>query len=68
MATMFESLDLKGLRPAHLNQLYSYIENREREGWYYGNKKQFENRHQDLKKWISDAVEYAYSEGVKMPK
>ena len=67
MATVFEELSLKGLRLAHLRQLQEYIKNRERDGWYYGNKKQFEKRHDDLSVWIGRAVEYAESEGVKMP-
>ena len=67
MATVFEELSLKGLRLAHLRQLQAYIEHRDREGWYYGNKKQFEKRHDDLSNWIDRAVEYAESEGVKMP-
>jgi hypothetical protein len=68
MAVIFESLDLKGIRPAHLKQLLSYIESRDKTGWYYGPKDQFEKRHTDLKNWIQDAVNYATSEGVKMPK
>ena len=68
MATVFEEISLKGLRLAHLRQLQSYIEHREIDGWYYGNKKQFEQRHDDLSNWIDRAVEYAESEGVKMPK
>jgi hypothetical protein len=68
MATIFESLSLRGLRPAHLYQLLTYIEAIEEEGTWHGNKKQFEKRHQELKEWIRDAVKYAYSEGVKLPK
>lgn len=37
-----------------LEQLYSYCEDREREGWYYGNKKQFENRHESIKKKLKE--------------
>ena len=65
MATVFEELSLKGLRLAHLRQLQAYIEHRGIDG--YGNKKQFEKRHDDLSVWIGRAVEYAESEGVKMP-
>lgn len=38
MATVFESLDLSGLRKAHLVQLLSYLEARDHTGWYYGNR------------------------------
>ena len=56
MSTIFESLDLAGLRKTHLDQLLSYINERERTGWYYGNKKQFEKRHNELKMWIENAI------------
>jgi hypothetical protein len=68
MAIVFENLPLKGLRKTHLWQLLTYIEAREEEGWYSGNREQFEKRHQEIKKWINDAVDYAYSEGVTLPK
>ena len=41
---------------AELNQLLSYIENRDREGWYYGNKEQFENRHRVIKQKIEELL------------
>ena len=68
MATIFESISLKGLRKTHLEQLLSYVEARDQEGWYYGNKEQWEARHHDIKNWLQSAVDYANSEGVKMPK
>jgi len=68
MATVFESLSLTGIRKAHLYQLLSYIETRDETGWYYGPRNQFEKRHNDLKTWIQSAVDYAYSEGIVMPK
>jgi hypothetical protein len=67
MSTTFESISLKGLRLTHLRQLRSYIYDREESGWYYGNKAYFDKRHDDIIKWIDDAVDYAESEGVKMP-
>jgi len=67
MATTFEPISLSGLRLAHLRQLASYIRQREEDGWYYGNKEQFEKRHADLALWIDSAIEYAESDGVKMP-
>jgi len=68
MAIVFEDLSLTGIRKAHLSQLLSYIETRDETGWYYGNRTQFEKRHNDLKIWIQDAVDYAYKEGIVMPK
>jgi hypothetical protein len=67
MATVFESISLKRLRPAHLKQLLSYLEHDELE-WYYGPRDQFEKRHWELKAWLQRAIEYATSEGVVMPK
>ena len=67
MATVFDSISLKGIRKAHLRQLLSCIERDEGE-WYYGPREQFEKRHKELKKWITDAYEYACSEGVVFPK
>ena len=64
MATVFESLSLEGIRLAHLRQLLDYIEHRDRDGWYYGPREQFEKRHADLLKWIDNAVIYGSSEGV----
>jgi len=68
MATVFESIPLNGLRRTHLEQLLAYVNNTEREGWYYGPKKQFLKRHQELKAWLEDAVEYATSDRVVLPK
>lgn len=67
MSTMFACIPMDGLRKAHLRQLLSYITERDESGWYVGDKEQFEKRHAEIKWWIEDAVEYAYSEGVVMP-
>lgn len=67
MSTLFDSINLTGLRKAHLDQLYSYLLQREVDGWYSGPRAQFEQRHHELKKWLRSAVEYAYSEGVVKP-
>lgn len=37
-------------------QLLCYIEEREREGWHYGNKQQFEKRHKNIKKYIENLI------------
>ena len=71
MATVFESISLKGLRLAHLRQLQAYVHmvgKDEKTEWYYGDIGYFSTRHKDLLEWIDRAVEYAESEGVKMPK
>jgi len=40
------------LTDAERNQLRSYLEERDREGWYYGNREQFERRHLRLKELL----------------
>ena len=67
MSTLFESIELAGLRKAHLQQLLWYLEERERDYWYVGGREQFDKRHEELKAWLKAAVEYAYSDGVVMP-
>lgn len=67
MATVFESIPLKGLRKAHLSQLLWYIHLQEISGTYYGNYKQFMKRQEDLQELLTWASEYAYDEGVVLP-
>ena len=59
MATTF---NIRGLRVTHFEQLYYYLEHRENSGWYYGNKEQFEKRHEDLKKWLNEIIDYEKSD------
>lgn len=68
MSTVFESISLKGLRLTHLRQLQDYIDIAGESGIYWGNREYFWVRHADLKKWIDNAVQYAESEGVVLPK
>jgi hypothetical protein len=48
MAYTVDSISIVGIGKTHLIQLVDYIRYRDREGWYYGNEKQFEKRHKDL--------------------
>ena len=68
MSTVFDSVDIKGLRVAHFEQILSYVHQREENKWYYGNKKQFEKRHDEIKDWLCKIIDYANSEGVIIPK
>ena len=68
MTTVINSIDITGLRKVHFDQLLSYIEEREQEGWYYGPQKQFENRHEELKIWVEGIIELLGSEGIIIPK
>ena len=40
-----------------LQQLLSYCEERNRQGWFYGNKEQFEKRHFEIETQIKRALE-----------
>jgi hypothetical protein len=68
MSVVKDSLPIpQGWSRAYLAQLLSYVEHRDLSndyGWYYGNKNQFEKRHEAIKEWLQQQVEYAYSEGV----
>lgn len=68
MATVFSEANIAGLRKAHFEQLQAYLEWAENSGTYYGNKKQFNNRHKEIKKWINNIVETANEEGIIIPK
>ena len=46
------------LTVAELNQLMAYVNDRETGhdcGWYYGNKEQFERRHDEIKRKLNEA-------------
>ena len=68
MATVFDSVGIRGLRPAHFNQLLAYLYEAERSRWYYGPEKHFRKRHKELKKWLENIYEYSTEEGVVIPK
>jgi hypothetical protein len=67
MAHTVDSISIRGLRKAHLRQLATYIHERDREGWYYGPREQFERRHADLLK-LADRIEaIANDEDARLP-
>jgi len=41
---------------AELNQLLSYCQSVEDEGWYYAPKKHFENRHKSIVKKLNELI------------
>lgn len=41
---------------SHYLQLISYAAARDRDGWYYGNKSQFEKRHQQILRFLNEAI------------
>jgi len=44
---------IKKLKWTEIRQLLSYAKERERIGWYYGNKAQFEKRHENIIKILT---------------
>jgi len=39
-----------------LEQIETYIDDRDMTGWYYGNKAQFEKRHIAIKSWLAEEL------------
>jgi hypothetical protein len=68
MSIQIDSIPLNGLRKAHLYQLASYIDDRDMEGWYYGNREQFESRHADLLELAKWLREIAADRGCVLPR
>jgi len=67
MATVIDSIDIRGLRKVHFEQMLSYVEDREREGWYYGNYEHFEIRHIEIKVWLQGIINLLEEEGIIVP-
>jgi hypothetical protein len=44
------------LRTTHFDQLISYAESAEREGWYYGNEDQFQKRHKEILEFLNEQL------------
>ena len=68
MATVFDRLSLKGIRRADLRHLRCILEGHIESGVYWGNKAESYARNERLINWVRDAEEYAYSDGVLMPR
>lgn len=68
MANVIDSVSIRGLRKSHFKQLIGYLEEQEREGWYCGNRAQFQKRHQDLVHWIRDINHYLKNYDVRIAK
>ena len=68
MAFTVDSIDIRGLRPMHFKQLGIYMEEAARQGYYYGNRKQWEARLEDLQVWMEKIERLLQVEGVYIPK
>lgn len=44
-----------------LEQLMTYVADREETGWYYGNKEQFEKRHQNIRRELQSLLVLYYA-------
>ena len=66
MAAQIDSVSIAGMRKTHLMQLASYIRMRDLEGYYYGNKKQFEKRHADLLAFADYLDDIADDKNIKI--
>lgn len=65
MSTAIQSLAIpKGWTKAYISQLATYVRERDREGYCYGNRKQFEKRHKAILEWIEQYEEYCYEPDV----
>jgi DNA-binding XRE family transcriptional regulator len=53
------TMNKSNLRLAVLQQIAFYISNRDVDACYYGNRKQFETRHQEILEWIRKELEDA---------
>lgn len=68
MAYTLDSVSIRGMRATHFEQLMSYLEWAEESGVYYGNKKQFDQRHEFLKEWLQFLIDEARDPYNKIPK
>jgi hypothetical protein len=57
MATVIDSVSIHGLRRTHFEQMLAYLEARDRGEWYYGNRMQFEVRHEQIRTWLEVIIE-----------
>jgi hypothetical protein len=57
MTTVIDSVSIHGMRRTHFEQMLAYLEARDRSEWYYGNRMQFEVRHEQLRTWLEVIIE-----------
>jgi hypothetical protein len=54
------------LRLSHLEQLDGYLNHIKNEGWYYGNKNQFDARHEHLQRFVDILIlEHKQKKAIK---
>ena len=66
MSTTIEALYIpRGWSKAYIHQIAEYIRSRDIDGYYYGNKEQFEKRHKAILEWIEGYELYCDYYSVK---
>ena len=65
MMTDSNKVSIEGLRHTHFSQLIDYLIYVENGGWYSGNKKQFDKRHEELKEWLEEIYHDMMNRGGK---
>jgi hypothetical protein len=69
MSTVIQSLAIpKGWTKAYISQLATYVRERDREGYCYGNRELFEKRHKAILKWVEGYEEYCDAPDVVFKK
>lgn len=66
MSVVIEALQLPdGWSSAYIKQLATYVRERDRDGYCYGNRELFEKRHKAILEWIEHYEEYVSHKDVK---
>lgn len=66
MSVVIESLQIpRGWSKSYINQLANYVRKRDEEGYYCGNRKQFEKRHKEILEWLEEYEAYCDDFSVK---
>ena len=62
MSILFDTINIPdGWSKAYFSQLAGYVRERDRDGYYYGNKEQYEKRHKAILEWIEAIEENLHS-------
>jgi len=66
----FDFIGIRGMRKAHFEQLLFYLNRRidPHSQWYYGNKAEFDKRHEELKNWLELTIEYLDTGKASIPR
>jgi len=65
---IFDSVDIRGMNICHFNQLLGYTRIVDYSGEYWGNRTNFDKRHEEIRTWILNIIKHAEEDGVVIPK